>query len=847
MLRVIALSLALLAAVRGQQLEIQDPEIATLIADKSGNASINVTLKNKGAAVTRVELTADFKHELLAGSKYPVNTTLTVVGVTSDDATNLDSLKPDATVRVKLTVSQISEGGESIASLLNVGLPVTSKGAPVELHALRLPESYNVQFETPNPEALFAPRSWPVVRLVNSDAMTYQFDWELVPQHGQSTPGDSTITLPANGTVDIDLSSTAFEGSWFQAGTLKDDVQDATLVLKPNFKIASIPPQPAKRLPLKMRLRHWGGPWQEVWVFFWTFVFLGIGAWLSLLFRIYIPNAAGALKLKRQLREMDEKIKGTGNDLPSQWRVLLHWRFEKCRTDINAEFWGTPGFTTSLAALQTRADMYAQWVEIAYAVSVVLGEANRALQTGIPPTLFSFIQGKCNEALAPIATGFTTAEDLQCMKTALKTAEDYTRSIRTTAVIPSLETAIAGREKKLADDTVLADLQEHFPQFRHTLQQVKTSSKSPLDPGVYFDRDAFSLKANLLREFRELEMRVCCENRPAPAVAPPDGKTADDAAAATAALQSPANTVNALKQPESSTSSTAGQPAVQSGVATAESQTAGSGAARPSDAETACDRLNRKRKEFMKYLTPDAYSSVRVAQLFMAEMRQDFYPQPALREAIEKVPPSIGVHVHPQSEAAAAQEAGVVKPAINAAGVSEAHPRPNAMRINRDAVQFALRFQREQLNGVAAVQEWTCDWNFGDGTEHENGWVVYHRYSDPGDYDITVTVVDLDGKQMGKNIDAKVSVKDDWTSAKPTGSTSYWPPQWPPRWLTLSAEAKLEVMRILFVLGIALIGVFVTARGKAESLDVFQGAGALIALGFGVDTLKTLLTQKSAD
>src|SRR5258708_613256 len=220
MLRVIGLSFALLAAANGQQLEIQDPEIATLIADKSGNASINVTLKNKGTATTPVELTADFKHELLAGPKYPVNTTLTVVGVTSGDATNLKSLKPNATVRVKLTVSQISEGGESIASLLNVGLPVTSKGTPVELHALRLPGSYNVQFETQNPEALFAPRSWPVVRLVNNDPMTYQFDWELLPQHGQPTPGETTITLPANGTVDVDLSSAGFEGSWLQAGTV---------------------------------------------------------------------------------------------------------------------------------------------------------------------------------------------------------------------------------------------------------------------------------------------------------------------------------------------------------------------------------------------------------------------------------------------------------------------------------------------------------------------------------------------------------------------------------------------------------------------------------------------------
>jgi hypothetical protein len=858
MLRVIGLSFVLLGAVRGQQLEIQDPEISTLIADKSGNASINVTLKNTGGAKIPVDLTADFKHKLPDGSEYPLNTTLTVTGATSEDVTKLkQELAGGATVRVKLTVSQIGEAGESIARLFNAGSSVTANGKLVKLHAVRLPATYNVQFETQNPEVFFAPDSRPVVHLVNNDAMTYQFDWEVVPQRGHPAPGKCPVTLPANGTVDLDLSSAAFERSLLRAGTLKDDVQDATLVLKPHFDTTTaIPLQPAKRLPMKMRLRFWGRSWQEVWAFLWTLVFLGVGAWLSLVFRIYIPNAAGAFKLKRQLCEMKEKINGTGEDLPSQWRVLLHWRFEKCRTDIDAYLWWTPGFTTILAATQTRVEMYAEWVEIAYAVSVVLGEANRDAQTGIPPTLFGFIQEKCNAALAPIATGYTTLEDLQSMKAALKTAEDYSRSIRTDAVIPSLETAIAEREKALkktlANEKVRTDLLKCFPQFEYAFDQSKDNKDNkdepePLTPRVYFDRDASSLKADLLREFRELELRRCCENKPASAAAPPDGKTVEGAAAADATRQSTAETANGLKQPESSTSGTAGQPAAQSGVATAASQRAGSGAARPRHAKTACDRLNDKRDDFMKFIIPDAYSSVRIAQLIMAEMRQDFYPEPALREAIEKkAPRSIGVHVHPQSEAAAAQEASVGKTAINPAdaGASKAPPPPNVMRINRDAVQFALRFQREQLNGVAAVQEWTCEWNFGDGTEHEYGWAVYHRYSEEGEYNITVKVVDLDGKQVGDDIDSTVSVKDNWTSAKRTGWRSHWPPRWlkPP-----SAEAKVEAMRILFVLGIALVGVLVTARGKAEALDVFQGAGALIALGFGVDTLKTLLTQKSAE
>jgi hypothetical protein len=75
--------------------------------------------------------------------------------VTADDEKKLkDKLASNDQIRVKVTFSQIGESGE--AALVNAGRPIYFGRLPVTLHALRLPAAYNVQFETPNPEAIFA-------------------------------------------------------------------------------------------------------------------------------------------------------------------------------------------------------------------------------------------------------------------------------------------------------------------------------------------------------------------------------------------------------------------------------------------------------------------------------------------------------------------------------------------------------------------------------------------------------------------------------------------------------------------------------------------------------------------
>ncbi len=491
------------------------------------------------------------------------------------------------------------------------------------------------------------------------------------------------------------------------------------------------------------------------------------------------------------------------------------------------------------------------------------------------------------------------------MKAALKIAQDYVKALATNAVILDLETII--NERKVAiDGKVLESLKTSFPRFKCMLDQWKPGDPltgDPLTPAQYLDRDTFSLKAHLLWEYSNLTDRLCCGATVSPVVVP-----GTEQAPAQPAIPPPADKSDALKQTQ--TTSGVGRQGVPDAPllenppntmksADAASQTAASAPAAPKqepleaspkgtqvlangeipiesgkepckDERAACQRLKAKESEFFAYLDTDVYESLRIAQLFVTEMRQDFYPKALLCEAnVVKIhadplaPPEpkksdISVKVdalvrfsrrfrrQALNEIAALPEtllckANVVKTPADPPAPSE--PKTSGFSVKVDVpVRFSLRFERQALNEIAALQEWTCYWEFSDGTARQSGWDVYHMYETKGKFPLSVTLMDLAGCKISQGASEQVTVQSD------SGSSSSLErrPAWLRRMTSWSPEAKVEASRLAFALGIALAGIYAAARGKAESLDVFQAAGALIALGFGVDIIKTLLTQKSA-
>jgi len=300
-------------------------------------------------------------------------------------------------------------------------------------------------------------------------------------------------------------------------------------------------------------------------------------------------------------------------------------------------------------------------------------------------------------------------------------------------------------------------LTQSFPSFAGVLTQVAKSATTPVTPDQYADRDTFSLQAEMLCVYRDLGLRRGAAVFPPPVTA---------AAAAVGAASG--------------------------GIAPAP--------------PTALDRMVARDGLFRGYVQPAAYSSFRIAEVLLDEMRKDFYPE-ALLDEIAKNPPAVQIC---------------------------ADPSPVQ---TRTPVHFSLRFIRQELNEQAAIREWTCSWDFGDGSKPEIGWDAYHLFQIAGKYAVTVTLSDLRGNPVHKpgQITKEIEVGID---SEATKENSYF---------RLTPEAKVEAMQLAFVLILALSGVWATARGKVEEMSGPGAALTLIGIGFGADTLKNLMTQKPGE
>jgi hypothetical protein len=545
-------------------------------------------------------------------------------------------------------------------------------------------------------------------------------------------------------------------------------------------------PQPAKYLPLKLRLRFWPKYWQQLMNILWTGVFVLFGMLASLWFRCFIPNATGAVKLRRQLHDMTTRLRGSADDLPSQPRTVLESTIESCYSGLKKFPKFLPGFSTALTEVQANVIMCSSWVDTAYGVANVLGEARRLLQLGLPPTLMYLIEDRCDHALRPFLSGFTKPEESQAMSEALKDAQKYLDAGSQNTPVPELEAMIKEREDRVRP--ALQSLGQDYPSHAQLFGQLQNLMQQTLSPQIYKDLDTFSLKTELLWKYRDLARRYGATTFPPTAPNTPPGP------------------------------------------------------------QTALERMAARYEDFLSFVNAESYESLNMARIYMAEMEQDVYPAALIKE-LAKDPPAVEIHTAPSP----------VEPGV--------------------PVHYSLRFNRDSLNQKAAVHEWALRWKFQNEsgavttttvppsqvarsagqtaapavqpaltvsgpaagvTETETGWDIYHRFPEKGTHSVSVTLVAFDGAVVPSSgpIQTEVVMKE---NDEREHRGVWWKP-----W-TWTPEAKIEGLRVAFVLVIALAGVFVTARQKVEETGLFQGVAALIGLGFAADIVKNALSDKPGD
>jgi hypothetical protein len=752
-------------------IQLVSPNPALVSIDKAGNGSISLLLKNTSNAEIKLNpvlvMVTDFLHKNPDNSSYPLGAQTTLTGLPTAD------IPVGGLFTVKIAVAQAWETGDSTAQLRN------GESRICDIVARKEPAPFGIQIDGQNQEAIFdtSQNQVPSVILVNPDRATYRFKWSLIAPGRTPSGPTEPVTIQPNSKLMLDLSKANLKLSPFSDGTLHDEVLDGILDLNPIVE-SGMSPQPAKQIPLKLRLRFWSKYVQQAINIFLTAAFVLIGMLASLWFRCFIPNATGAVKVRRQLHDMDLKLKGIGDDLPSQPRTVLESTIASCYHRLSDIPKFLPGFSSALIEVQTNVAMCSSWVDCAYSVADVLGEARRMLQFGLPPTLMNLIEDKCDHALRPFLSGFTKPDEVQAMNNALKDAQKYLEAAVVNSPVPDLENIIKDRESRISP--ALLQLRRDYPSHTGLFDQVEAQMKAVLSPSLYLERDTFSLKTELLMRYRDLALRA--------------GATAFPPAVAAAAT-------------------VGGVPVM-----------------RP----TALNRMANRYDDFLSFTNTESYQSLNMARIYLAEMQQDFYPAALIAE-LAKDPPAIEIHAAPSP----------VEPGV--------------------PVHYSLRFVRDALNQVAAVQEWTLRWRFQDAsdsgveatvsasrpaarisdtdtgaTETETGWDIYHRFRASGTHTVSVTLVDFNGDPVPTSKPIEIPVVMHASSDRATRGNWWRPWSW-------TAEAKIEALRVGFVLVIALVGVFVTARQRVEQAGLFEGVAGLVGIGFAADTVKNALTDKPGD
>jgi hypothetical protein len=173
-------------------------------------------------------------------------------------------------------------------------------------------------------------------------------------------------------------------------------------------------------------------------------------------------------------------------------------------------------------------------------------------------------------------------------------------------------------------------------------------------------------------------------------------------------------------------------------------------------------------------------------------------------------------------------------------------------------VEFSLCFLKTPLNERLAREEWTCSWTFkgeGDETFVEEGFSVTHYFRQTGPYHIEVELdhhrdhTQLKVPKVGRLVDGRIHV-----AAIPQGTRRHvWSLLLQRKWadarrewrsIPRNARRRLERIRLALALFVALAALQAGAKEKLLQMEVWPALLAIIALGFGADQVKNLLTQR---
>lgn len=176
------------------------------------------------------------------------------------------------------------------------------------------------------------------------------------------------------------------------------------------------------------------------------------------------------------------------------------------------------------------------------------------------------------------------------------------------------------------------------------------------------------------------------------------------------------------------------------------------------------------------------------------------------------------------------------------------------------AAQFYLRFQDNRFAPAAALDEWSCVWNFGHGPFldrkgdpntylEERGWENAHYFPQKATYQLTVRFYheqegelrDAAGRPIGPTKQVVVGAESDQPEF--SGRFAWFKRRWAKAGAWMDGNGN-SLLRLVLALIPAILGLVAGAKDEFLKMDLYLALGAIFLLGFGSDTVKNLLSQK---
>ncbi len=149
-----------------------------------------------------------------------------------------------------------------------------------------------------------------------------------------------------------------------------------------------------------------------------------------------------------------------------------------------------------------------------------------------------------------------------------------------------------------------------------------------------------------------------------------------------------------------------------------------------------------------------------------------------------------------------------------------------------DSQQLSVVFHDSKYNSPITRELLTCVWDFGD-TLKEKGWTVYHYFPKARPYDVKVRFITSDGRELnGPSLSLPV---------RKAGSKAsrFWAA------IKLNDRTLIELLRFGIALGAVLLALVGGAQQQIAKLDCLPALFAVFLMGFGADTVKNLLSQRT--